>query len=171
MLAAAVGIPSQYITQIETFKWYPKIEKLEDIADCLGTDVATMFPEWVREQRVKRSSYEREVLVDSVSLENPEAKMIEAPQDMDELVDKALLHDIMPQVLEVLTPRLQKVLRMKHGIAPETRPHTLEEIGQELGVTRERIRQMEAKAMAMIRRNGKSRELLDKPKLIPHRYY
>ena len=50
------------------------------------------------------------------------------------------------KVLATLTPREEKVLRMRFGIGEKT-DHTLEEVGQEFAVTRERIRQIEAKAL------------------------
>jgi RNA polymerase primary sigma factor len=54
------------------------------------------------------------------------------------------------KVLATLTPREEKVLRMRFGIG-ETSEHTLEEVGQQFSVTRERIRQIEAKALRKLR--------------------
>ena len=53
-------------------------------------------------------------------------------------------------MLNTLTPREEKVLRMRFGI-DEKKDHTLEEVGQEFDVTRERIRQIEAKALRKLR--------------------
>ena len=53
--------------------------------------------------------------------------------------------------MAALTPREQRVLRLRFGLGGET-PHTLEEIGQRLEVTRERIRQIETQALAKLRR-------------------
>jgi RNA polymerase primary sigma factor len=68
--------------------------------------------------------------------------------------DAAIAGDLaekMRSVLGTLSPREQKILRMRFGIG-EDHAHTLEEVGQDFGVTRERIRQIEAKALAKLRR-------------------
>jgi len=62
------------------------------------------------------------------------------------------------EVLAKLTDREQKVLRMRFGIGMNT-DHTLEEVGKQFGVTRERIRQIEAKALRKLRHPSRSREL------------
>jgi RNA polymerase primary sigma factor len=62
------------------------------------------------------------------------------------------------RVLKTLTPREEKVLRMRFGIG-EKSDHTLEEVGQDFEVTRERIRQMEAKALRKLRHPSRSKQL------------
>ncbi|MFO8074059.1 MAG: RNA polymerase sigma factor RpoD [Polyangia bacterium] len=62
------------------------------------------------------------------------------------------------RVLKTLTPREEKVLRMRFGIG-EKSDHTLEEVGQDFEVTRERIRQIEAKALRKLRHSSRSRHL------------
>ena len=62
------------------------------------------------------------------------------------------------KALATLTPREEKVLRMRFGIG-EKSDHTLEEVGQNFDVTRERIRQIEAKALEKIREHGKAAAL------------
>jgi RNA polymerase primary sigma factor len=62
------------------------------------------------------------------------------------------------EVLKTLTPREQKVLRMRFGLG-EKRDHTLEEVGKEFKVTRERIRQIEAKAIQKLKRASRRTEL------------
>jgi RNA polymerase primary sigma factor len=61
-------------------------------------------------------------------------------------------------VLSTLTPREEKVLKMRFGIG-ERSNHTLEEVGQSFAVTRERIRQIEAKALRKLRHPSRSRKL------------
>jgi len=58
---------------------------------------------------------------------------------------------------KVLTPREQKVIKMRFGLHPYNKHHTLEEVGREFGLTRERIRQIEVRALRKLRRNPKSR--------------
>lgn len=65
------------------------------------------------------------------------------------------LKDDIRSVLDKLNEREQKVLRMRFGL-DDGKEHTLEEVGQELHVTRERIRQIEAKALRKLRQSGKS---------------
>lgn len=70
------------------------------------------------------------------------------------------------KVLATLTPREEKVLRMRFGIGEESH-HTLEEVGQDFNVTRERIRQIEAKALRKLRhpsRSGKLKTFMEKDK-------
>ena len=62
----------------------------------------------------------------------------------------ASLRDVTKDVLDSLTPREAKVLRMRFGIEMNT-DHTLEEVGKQFDVTRERIRQIEAKALRKLR--------------------
>jgi RNA polymerase primary sigma factor len=68
------------------------------------------------------------------------------------------LADLTREALATLTPREEKVLRMRFGIG-EKRDHTLEEVGQDFKVTRERIRQIEAKALSKLRHPTRSRQL------------
>jgi len=71
-----------------------------------------------------------------------------------------LLRGHIQDILQYLSPREQKILRMRFGL-DDGRSHTLEEVGQEFGVTRERIRQIEAKALAKLRRHRESKKLKD----------
>jgi len=81
-------------------------------------------------------------------------------------VDAALysgLREVTKEILDTLTPREAKVLRMRFGIEMNT-DHTLEEVGKQFDVTRERIRQIEAKALRKLRhpsRSDKLRSFLD----------
>ncbi|AQX20048.1 RNA polymerase sigma factor RpoD [Bartonella sp. WD16.2] len=71
---------------------------------------------------------------------------------------QANLRDTTTRVLASLTPREERVLRMRFGIGMNT-DHTLEEVGQQFSVTRERIRQIEAKALRKLKHPSRSRKL------------
>ncbi|MBI2851315.1 MAG: RNA polymerase sigma factor RpoD [Chloroflexi bacterium] len=73
---------------------------------------------------------------------------------------KQLLKEQIEEVLTALTPREQRVLRLRFGLE-DGRSRTLEEVGQEFNVTRERIRQIEAKALRKLRHPSRSRKLKD----------
>lgn len=70
----------------------------------------------------------------------------------------ASLRDVTKEILDTLTPREAKVLRMRFGIEMNT-DHTLEEVGKQFDVTRERIRQIEAKALRKLRHPSRSERL------------
>lgn len=107
---------------------------------------------------------------DIVSLESPvgeedDSTLGEFIQDEDSVTPEdaatyQLLKEHVNKVLDLLTPREQKILRMRFGLE-DGRSHTLEEVGQEFGVTRERIRQIEAKALAKLRKHRESKKLKD----------
>jgi RNA polymerase primary sigma factor len=69
------------------------------------------------------------------------------------------LREITDEVLATLTPREEKVIKMRFGLGSTGSEHTLEEVGQHFAVTRERIRQIEAKALRKLRHPSRSRRL------------
>ncbi|HST51737.1 MAG TPA: RNA polymerase sigma factor RpoD [Pyrinomonadaceae bacterium] len=69
------------------------------------------------------------------------------------------LREITDEVLATLTPREEKVIKMRFGLGNNGSEHTLEEVGQHFAVTRERIRQIEAKALRKLRHPSRSRKL------------
>ena len=80
-----------------------------------------------------------------------------AVQPLDAAI-QANLRETTTRVLASLTPREERVLRMRFGIGMNT-DHTLEEVGQQFSVTRERIRQIEAKALRKLKHPSRSRKL------------
>lgn len=78
----------------------------------------------------------------------------------DRVAAMKLLSDHVRKVIQDLTPREQKILEMRFGLTDGV-AHTLEEVGQEFGVTRERIRQIEAKALERIKKHEDMRKLRD----------
>lgn len=78
----------------------------------------------------------------------------------EEFAENELLKDEIAEVLLTLTEREEKVIRLRFGLE-DGKSRTLEEVGQEFGVTRERIRQIEAKALRKLRHPSRSRKLKD----------
>ena len=112
----------------------------------------------------------QKIAQDPVSLETPigeeedshlgdfiEDEQATAPTDV---VAFSMLREQLIGVLDTLTPREEKVLRLRYGI-DDGRPRTLEEVGKEFNVTRERIRQIEAKALRKLRHPSRSKRLKD----------
>ena len=105
-----------------------------------------------------------------VSLETPigeeeDSHLVDFIQDDNVLVPQdaaafTLLHEQLMEVLLTLTEREQKVLRLRFGL-DDGRPRTLEEVGRQFSVTRERIRQIEAKALRKLRHPSRSKKLKD----------
>ena len=75
-----------------------------------------------------------------------------------EAVISVNLKELTQKVLKTLTPREEKVLKMRFGVGDGSE-HTLEEVGQSFAVTRERIRQIESKALRKLRHPSRSRKL------------
>ncbi|MGN7619127.1 MAG: RNA polymerase sigma factor RpoD [Ehrlichia sp.] len=109
------------------------------------------------------------IVKDPVSLENPigdddsstfgdciEDKRAVKPEDAAVLAD---LREITTKVLSTLTPKEERILRMRFGIGKGGKDHTLEEVGKLFNVTRERIRQIEAKALRKLRHPSRARKL------------
>jgi RNA polymerase primary sigma factor len=102
-----------------------------------------------------------------VSLENPigeeDEEMITFVEDTftpspTESASEQLLREKVEEVLGTLSPREARVLRMRFGLCGE-RPYTLEEVGQKFGLTRERIRQIEGRALRRLRHPRRARQL------------
>jgi RNA polymerase primary sigma factor len=76
----------------------------------------------------------------------------------EESAANQILKEQLSEIISTLTDREQKIIKLRFGIGGG-RPHTLEEVGSEFDVTRERIRQIEAKALAKLRKNKETKKL------------
>ncbi len=129
----------------------------EEIAEAVGMPVAKVL-------EIQRISQ------DPVSLEAPVGEEddshlgdfipSETVSDPEEAVNNTLLHEQLESVLSVLTPREKRVLELRYGLV-DGRNHTLEEVGREFNVTRERIRQIEAKALRKLRHPSRGKIIKD----------
>ena len=84
----------------------------------------------------------------------------EDASEPSEAASFSLLREQLEEVLDTLAPREKKVLELRFGIV-DGRTRTLEEVGKEFNVTRERIRQIEAKALRKLRHPSRSKKLRD----------
>ena len=119
---------------------------------------------------VERAAEIRKMAQEPVSLETPigeeeDSHLGDFIQDDNVMVPQdaaafTLLHEQLMEVLLTLTEREQKVLRLRFGL-DDGRPRTLEEVGRQFNVTRERIRQIEAKALRKLRHPSRSKKLKD----------
>lgn len=129
----------------------------EEMADALDLD-----PEKVENMlQVARRPLSLELPIDEEGdselgdfIENDEAA---APA---EVVSSSILRDLLRDVFEDLPPREVRILQMRYGLV-DGKTYTLEEVGQKLGVTRERIRQIEVQALSRLRHPAHARKLRD----------
>jgi RNA polymerase primary sigma factor len=161
-----------------TREMYPiDVEEVRSqLSKQFGREYSSEDPMVVEEIRKKKKFAEervREIMKiaqEPISLETPigeeeDSHLGDFIEDSDavapaEAASTQLLKEKMEDVLENLTIREKKVLQLRFGLE-DGRPRTLEEVGQEFGVTRERIRQIEAKALRKLRHPTRSKWLKD----------
>lgn len=130
---------------------------LEEIAEAMGISENKVV-------EIQKSA------LDPVSLETPigeeeDSKMSDFIEDESakspmEVASQKLLHEQLLAVIDTLTPREQQVIRERYGLI-DGKSKTLEEVGREFSVTRERIRQIEAKALRKLKHPNRSKKLVD----------
>jgi RNA polymerase primary sigma factor len=163
--ARTIRIP---VHMVETINKLVRVSR--QLLQELGRDP---LPEEIAEEMdlsVERVREIQKIAQEPVSLETPigeeeDSHLGDFIEDEDALAPAEaasfiLLKEQLEEVLETLTPREEKVLRLRFGL-DDGRARTLEEVGQQFGVTRERIRQIEAKALRKLRHPSRSRKLKD----------
>ena len=130
----------------------------EEIASEMGTEIEKV-------RHIIKISQDTVSLETSVGEDDDESTLRDFIEDTDTVLPsqdagRQLLRGYVKNVLVELSPREQKILKMRFGLEDGV-THTLEEIGQEFGVTRERIRQIEAKALERIKKHKESKKLED----------
>ena len=105
------------------------------------------------------------ISLDSTIGEDGETSIGDLIEDVDapeasELVDRQLMAEQLRSALDALTPREATIMAMRFGLY-DGNPHTLDEIGRALGLTRERIRQLEKQSLSKLRHPSRAQPLLD----------
>ncbi len=163
--ARTIRIP---VHMVETINKLTRVQRvlLQELGrEPLPSEIAEKMG--VSEERVREI---QKIAQDPVSLETPIGEeedshlgdFIEDEKTMtpSDSVAFTMLKEQLLGVLDTLTPREEKVLRLRYGI-DDGKPRTLEEVGREFNVTRERIRQIEAKALRKLRHPSRSKRLKD----------
>ena len=163
--ARTIRIP---VHMVETINRIAKAQR--QLTQTLGREATAEELAEAVDIPVERVREIMKVSLDPVSLETPigeeddshlgdfiQDNQVEVPADA---ATYTLLKEQLMEVLDTLTEREQKVLRLRFGL-DDGRPRTLEEVGREFNVTRERIRQIESKALRKLRHPSRSRKLKD----------
>ncbi|HBV33498.1 TPA: RNA polymerase sigma factor RpoD [Patescibacteria group bacterium] len=157
------------VHMVETINRFQQVERqlIQDLGrEPLPEEIAAEMGEPVEKiHHIIKISQETVSLETSVGEDEEDSTLGDFIEDVktispDRAAAMQLLRDHVKQIIEELTPREQKILEMRFGLTDGV-SHTLEEVGQEFGVTRERIRQIEAKALEKIEDHGGMKKLKD----------
>jgi transcriptional regulator with XRE-family HTH domain len=158
-----LGIPSVRVSAIEILKAIPSPDVMQEFADLYDQPVEYLFPPSLMAM-VEAGKFQIRVRelgeynLERLNLLSPEKWHLLLPEPGMSTGEKALLRQQIEGVLQELTPREQKVIRLRFGL-DEQGYRTLAEVGKELGVTAERIRGIEAKALRRLRNPYRARRL------------
>lgn len=162
--ARTIRIP---VHMVETISKYTQVKRrlLQDLGrEPLPEEIAAEMGETVEKIRqIIKISQETISLESPVGDEDEESSLSEFVKDdktisPEQSAARKLLRGRLKDIIRELTPREQKILELRFGLKDGI-THTLEEVGQQFSVTRERIRQIEAKALERIRQHEKSEKL------------
>lgn len=157
------------VHMVETINKYVQITRrlVQELGrEPLAEEIAAeMNLEVDKVRHIQKISQETVSLETSVGSSDDDSILGDFIEDTESIMphqaaSRKLLKNHVGEILNKLTPREQKILKIRFGLEDGV-THTLEEVGQEFGVTRERIRQIEAKALEKIREYKKTRKLKD----------
>ncbi|HLC99849.1 MAG TPA: sigma-70 family RNA polymerase sigma factor [Patescibacteria group bacterium] len=155
------------VHMVETINKFQQVERqlIQDLGrEPLPEEIAAeMGEELVKVLHIMKISQDTISLETSVGEDDEESTLGDFIEDMktatpDRMASLELLKDHIKDILKELSPREQKILEMRFGLVDGV-AHTLEEVGLEFGVTRERIRQIESKAIERIREHRSIKKL------------
>lgn len=157
------------VHMVETINRFQQVERrlIQDLGrEPLAEEIAAeMGEELEKVLHIMKISQETVSLETSVGEDDEDSTLGDFIEDektisADKLAAMQLLRDHVTEIITELSPREQKILEMRYGLGDGV-THTLEEVGQEFGVTRERIRQIEAKALEKIQNHPNRKKLED----------
>jgi len=157
------------VHMVETINRFQQVERqlIQDLGrEPLAEEIAAEMGEEIEKvQHVIKISQDTISLETSVGEDEEDSTLEDFIEDVknvtpDRSAALQLLKDYVKEVVEQLSPREQKILEMRFGLDDGV-AHTLEEVGRDFDVTRERIRQIEAKALDRIRKNAGIQKLKD----------
>lgn len=164
--ARTIRIP---VHMVETINRYMRVQR--ELQQELGREPTKAELAKKLGIEVEKLEHIMKISQDIVSLEAPVGdegdsalgEFIEDKQQLspEEQAIYQLMKGHVSESLAILTPREQKILKMRFGLEEGGRTHTLEEVGKEFGVTRERIRQIEAKALQKLKKHEEVSRLKD----------
>jgi RNA polymerase primary sigma factor len=151
------------VHMVETISKYTQVKRRllqdlgrEPLAEEIAQEMDLPIAKVRQIQKISQETVSLEAPVGEDSDDSTLGELIEDEKTLlpSQVASRILLADQIRDILEDLSPREQKILRMRFGLDDGV-THTLEEVGREFGVTRERIRQIEAKALEKIREHEK----------------
>jgi RNA polymerase primary sigma factor len=161
-----IRIPVHMVETIAKYK-----QKVRELSQHLGRDPLAEEIAAEMDVDVEKIYTIQKISQDTVSLESPVGEDDDERSTLgsfiaddsiaspDQDASRRILGEQMMEILEELSPKERKILEMRNGLTGEGICFTLEEVGREFGVTRERIRQIEAKALERIRYHDRAKQL------------
>lgn len=154
-LANETGISKPAMESYERLRAFPCLNTAEKIASTIGRKKEEIFPEYLREMikevRIIRENYSRDFANNATSLDDiSEEEILVSEDNIIEDINYAELKRRFESVLNLLADKHRKVIKMRFGLE-DGHCYSLKETGIALGLTKERIRQIQIKAMRKLR--------------------
>lgn len=158
-LAKKCGTTGCTISSIEGFRQYPTEKMQSKISKVLGQPQEKLFPKWLELYKLQTSTVTKVIEYVPNEIMWSEKPLLDFPKSVEEEVEEGVISNtILKAMQKVLNEREIRIIKMRFGLEGY-RQHTLEEVGKEFMVSKERVRQMEAKALAKLRK-GEARPML-----------
>lgn len=158
-LAKKCGTTGCTISSIEGFRKYPEEKMQKKISKVLGQPQEKLFPKWLEIYKLPTSTVTKVIEYVPNEIMWSEKPLLDFPKTIEETAEEGIIANTILKALDVtLSDREKKVIKMRFGL-DGYRQYTLEEVGKEFMVSKERVRQMEAKALAKLRK-GEARPML-----------